>query len=158
LSKSGVSTGFSINSFINQEEKTESVESVPQISTEKLPTNHFTDTDLQNEWNNLLKQLRQKDPVVFNAIKPFKLIKKDENIVQISFPSDSAKLEFDKISIEFFNHFKHKVNNHSIEFQFKKDYENLKTEIMTKRKIFEKFVEKNPLLKDLDDLMRFDLS
>ncbi|WP_245168910.1 hypothetical protein [Chryseobacterium sp. RR2-3-20] len=158
MSKSGVSTGFSINSFINQEEKTESVESVPQISTEKLPTNHFTDTDLQNEWNNLLKQLRQKDPVVFNAIKPFKLIKKDENIVQISFPSDSAKLEFDKISIEFFNHFKHKVNNHSIEFQFKKDYENLKTEIMTKRKIFEKFVEKNPLLKDLDDLMRFDLS
>jgi len=158
LSKSGVSTGFSINSFINQEEKTESVESVPQISTEKLPTNHFTDTDLQNEWNNLLKQLRQKDPVVFNAIKPFKLIKKDENIVQISFPSDSAKLEFDKISIEFFNHFKHKVNNHSIEFQFKKDYENLKTEIMTKRKIFEKFVEKNPLLKDLDDLMKFDLS
>ncbi|WP_312089766.1 hypothetical protein [Chryseobacterium sp.] len=158
MSKSGVSTGFSINSFINQEEKTESVESVPQISTEKLPTNHFTDTDLQNEWNNLLKQLRQKDPVVFNAIKPFKLIKKDENIVQISFPSDSAKLEFDKISIEFFNHFKHKVNNHSIEFQFKKDYENLKTEIMTKRKIFEKFVEKNPLLKDLDDLMKFDLS
>jgi len=158
LSKSGVSTGFSINSFINKEEKTESVESVPQISTEKLPTNHFTDTDLQNEWNNLLKQLRQKDPVVFNAIKPFKLIKKDENIVQISFPSDSAKLEFDKISIEFFNHFKHKVNNHSIEFQFKKDYENLKTEIMTKRKIFEKFVEKNPLLKDLDDLMKFDLS
>ncbi|UOE39313.1 hypothetical protein [Chryseobacterium oryzae] len=158
MSKSGVSTGFSINSFINKEEKTESVESVPQISTEKLPTNHFTDTDLQNEWNNLLKQLRQKDPVVFNAIKPFKLIKKDENIVQISFPSDSAKLEFDKISIEFFNHFKHKVNNHSIEFQFKKDYENLKTEIMTKRKIFEKFVEKNPLLKDLDDLMKFDLS
>lgn len=158
MSKSGVSTGFSINSFINKEEKTESVETVPQISTEKLPTNHFTDTDLQNEWNNLLMQLRQKDPVVFNAIKPFKLIKKDENIVQISFPSDSAKLEFDKISIEFFNHFKHKVNNHSIEFQFKKDYENLKTEIMTKRKIFEKFVEKNPLLKDLDDLMKFDLS
>ncbi|KFF01063.1 hypothetical protein IX39_10720 [Chryseobacterium formosense] len=106
----------------------------------------------------LLKQLRQKDPVVFNAIKTFKFTKIDEKIIQISYPSDSAKNEFDKISIEFFNHFKHKVNNHSIEFQFKKDHENLKIEIVTKKKIFEKFIEKNPLLKDLDDLMKFDLS
>lgn len=29
---------------------------------------------------------------------------------------------------------------------------------MTTKKIFEKFVEMNPLLKDLDDLMKFDLS
>ncbi|MCS3529282.1 hypothetical protein M2373_000643 [Chryseobacterium sp. JUb7] len=29
---------------------------------------------------------------------------------------------------------------------------------MTKRKVFEKFIEKNPLLKDLDDLMKFDLT
>lgn len=106
----------------------------------------------------MLKNLKQKDPVVFSAIKAFKLIKVDEKKIQISFPSDSAKNEFDKISIEFFNHFKHKVNNHSIEFEFKKDHENLKIEIMTTRKIFEKFVEKNPLLKDLDDLMKFDLS
>lgn len=50
------------------------------------------------------------------------------------------------------------MHNHSIEFQFKKDHENLKIEVMTKKKIFEKFIEMNPLLKDLDDLMRFDLS
>ena len=106
----------------------------------------------------LLRQLRTKDPVVFNAIKPFKLAKIDEKIIEISYPSDSAKNEFDKISIEFFNHFKHKVHNHSVEFKFKKDQENLKIEILTKRKIFEKFVEKNPLLKDLDDLMKFDLT
>lgn len=34
----------------------------------------------------------------------------------------------------------------------------IKKEIMTKRKIFEKFAEINPLLKDLDDLMKFDLT
>ncbi len=105
-----------------------------------------------------MKNLRLKDPVVFNAIKAFKLTKIEEKIILISYPSDSAKNEFDKISIEFFNHFKHKVNNHSIDFQFKKDHENLKIEVVTKKKIFEKFVEMNPLLKDLDDLMKFDLS
>lgn len=158
LSKTSISSGFSINSFLNKEDKTESTEVTDHSVSEKLPEQHFTETDLQNEWNILLKNLRLKDPVVFNAIKAFKLTKIGEKIIQISYPSDSAKNEFDKISIEFFNHFKHKVNNHSIDFQFKKDHENLKIEVVTKKKIFEKFVEMNPLLKDLDDLMKFDLS
>lgn len=126
--------------------------------TEDLPKNHFTDTDLQAEWNLLLKQLQKKNVFVFNAVKSFKLEKKDENLIQVLFPSDSAKTEFDKISGEFFNHFKTKVHNYSIEIEYKRDFENLKVEVLTKRKIYEKFIEKNPLLKDLDDLMRFDLT
>jgi DNA polymerase-3 subunit gamma/tau len=34
----------------------------------------------------------------------------------------------------------------------------MKKEVITKRKIFERFVEINPVLKDLDDLMKFDLT
>ena len=158
LSRPNISSSFSINSFLNKEEKTEDKENTVITNTGNLPEHHFTDTDIQTEWNILLNNLRAKDPVVFNAIKAFKLTKIDEKIIEISYPSDSAKGEFDKISIEFFNHFKHKVHNHSIEFQFKKDHEKLKIEIMTTKKIFEKFVEMNPLLKDLDDLMKFDLS
>lgn len=128
------------------------------ISQQHLPEHHFTETDLQTEWNILLKQLQAKDPFVFNAIKTFRLIKIDEKNIQVLYPSDSAKVEFDKISTAFFNHFKHKVNNHTIGISYKKDHENLKIEVMTKKKIFEKFVEINPLLKDLDDLMKFDLT
>jgi DNA polymerase-3 subunit gamma/tau len=106
----------------------------------------------------MLKQLQKKDPFVFNAVKTFKMFKKDEHHIMVSYPSDSAKVEFDKISGEFFNHFRRKVHNYSIEIEYKRDFENLKVEVMTKRKIFEKFIEKNPLLKDLDDLMRFDLT
>jgi hypothetical protein len=126
--------------------------------TDNLPKNHFTETDLQMEWNLLLKQLRTNDPFVFNAVKAFKLVKLDEHIVQVLYPSDSAKVEFDKISGDFFNHFKRKVHNYSIEIEFKRDYENLKIEVVTKKKVFEKFMEINPLLKDLDDLMKFDLT
>jgi len=110
------------------------------------------------EWNLMLKQLQKKDSFIFNAVKTFKMFKSDENQITVSYPSDSAKVEFDKISGEFFNHFKRKVHNYSIEIEYKRDFENLKVEVMTKRKIFEKFTEKNPLLKDLDDLMRFDLT
>ncbi|MCA6066085.1 hypothetical protein JI747_002775 [Chryseobacterium sp. RG1] len=157
LSKRPSSSGFSINSFLNKEEKIEVDENVA-VKTENLPQNHFTDTDLQAEWNLMLKQLQKKEPFVFNAVKTFKMFKKDENHIMVSYPSDSAKVEFDKISGEFFNHFRRKVHNYSIEIEYKRDFENLKVEVMTKRKIFEKFIEKNPLLKDLDDLMRFDLT
>jgi len=157
LSKRPSSSGFSINSFLNQEEKVEVDENVA-VKTENLPQNHFTDTDLQMEWNLMLKQLQKKNSFIFNAVKTFKMFKSGEHQITVSYPSDSAKVEFDKISGEFFNHFKRKVHNYSIEIEYKRDFENLKVEVMTKRKIFEKFTEKNPLLKDLDDLMRFDLT
>lgn len=157
LSRPGISSGFSINSFLTKEEKVETTEDIV-VRTENLPQNHFTDTDLQVEWKIMLKQLQVKNNFVFNAVKTFKLVKADEHKIKVLFPSDSAKVEFDKISGEFFNHFRRKVQNHTIEVEYERDVENLKIEVVTKRKIFEKFIEKNPILKDLDDLMKFDLT
>lgn len=157
LSRPGISSGFSINSFLNKEDKVEATEDVV-VKTDNLPQNHFTDTDLQTEWKIMLKQLQVKNNFVFNAVKTFKLEKAEEHKIKVLFPSDSAKVEFDKISGEFFNHFKRKIQNHIIEIEYVRDVENLKIEVVTKRKMFEKFIEKNPLLKDLDDLMKFDLT
>ena len=95
--------------------------------------------------------------MIFSAINGFKLSKKDETIIQISYPSESSRAEFEKIQVDFLNHFRHKVNNFKLNFEFKNDV-SLKREVMTKRKLFEKYVEINPLLKDLDDLMKFDFS
>ncbi|MDQ0065038.1 hypothetical protein [Chryseobacterium lathyri] len=157
LSRQGISSGFSINSFLNKEEKVEKEEAVA-VKTEHLPQNHFTETDLQMEWNLMLKQLQKRNSFIFNAVKTFKLIKAGENTIKVLYPSDSAKVEFDKIAGEFFNHFKTKVHNYAIEIDYQRDFDSLKIEVVTKRKIFEKFIEKNPLLKDLDDLMKFDLT
>ncbi|MCT2409356.1 hypothetical protein NZD88_17540 [Chryseobacterium antibioticum] len=157
LSRQGISSGFSINSFLNKEEK-EIKEETVAVRTESLPKNHFTETDLQMEWNLMLKQLQTRSSFIFNAVKAFKLIKSGENTIKVLYPSDSAKVEFDKIAGEFFNHFKTKVHNHAIEVDYQRDFDSLKIEVVTKRKIFEKFIEKNPILKDLDDLMKFDLT
>ncbi len=157
LSRQGITSGFSINSFLNKEEKEVKEETVA-VKTESLPKNHFTETDLQMEWNLMLKQLQKRSSFIFNAVKAFKLVKSGENTIKVLYPSDSAKVEFDKIAGEFFNHFKTKVHNHSIEVDYQRDFDSLKIEVVTKRKIFEKFIEKNPVLKDLDDLMKFDLT
>jgi len=157
LSRPKTSSGFSINSFINREEKQE-VEETIAVKSDHIQEHHFTETDLQAEWNLLLMQLRTKDQFVFNAIKSFKLEKIDEKTILVLYPSESAKVEFDKISGEFFNHFKRKVNNYAITVEYKHDHQNLKIEVLTTKKKFDRFVEINPLLKDLDDLMKFDLT
>jgi DNA polymerase-3 subunit gamma/tau len=153
--KKTVSSEFSISAALNKKEE-EIVEDVVK-KDDDLPDHHFTDKDLQAEWQLFLEDLLNRDQVMYYAVNTLKIIKKDENLVKILYPSDSVKNEFEKIQGEFFNHFKRKVNNYKIEIEFGNDV-SLKKEILTKRKIFEKFVEINPVLKDLDELMRFDLS
>lgn len=122
-----------------------------------MPSQHFSDTDLQNEWRKFLIELQEKDVIVYNAINSFKLKKKDESIVIITYPSESAKVEFDKVRADFFNHLMHIVNNFNITVEFSVDI-TMKKEIITKRKIFDKFAEINPVLKDLDDLFKLDFN
>jgi len=51
----------------------------------------------------------------------------------------------------------HKVSHFNIAVEYKNDV-SLKKEIMTKRKIFDKFAEINPVLKELDEIFKFDLN
>lgn len=132
-------------------------EQVKTDAKEQLPSNHFTETDLHNEWNKFLVEMQSEDIIVYNAISSFKLRKKDENTVEITYPSESAKSEFEKVRGDFFNHFMHKVSHFNIGIEYKNDT-TLKKEIVTKRKIFDKFAELNPVLKDLDDIFKFDLN
>lgn len=146
---------YSISAAL-QKTETEEEQTVSSVK-ENLPSNHFTETDLKSEWQKFLDHLKEKDVLVYNAISSFQLHKKDENIVEITYPSDSAKNEFEKVRADFFNHFMHKVNHFNIVIEYKNDV-SLKKEIITKRKIFDKFAEINPVLRDLDDLFKFDFN
>ena len=112
---------------------------------------------MDREWEIFLKNTLKTNTFLYNAISSFKLEKSDENLVIVKYSSEFAKAEFDRVSPEFFNHFRHKVNNFKFEIDYQTDL-TIKKEVMTKRKIFDKFVKINPLLKDLDDLMKFDLT
>ena len=150
-----ISSEFSIHAALNKKEEEEVHLEIKK--EEELPEHHFSEVDLQREWQFFLNDLQKKDAVLYYAVNTLKLHKKDENLINILYPSDSVKTEFEKIQAEFFNHFKRKVNNYKIEIQYSNDV-TLKKEIVTKRTIFEKFVEINPVLKDLDDLLKLDLS
>ena len=122
-----------------------------------MPDHHFTEKDLQTEWQIFLNDLFIKDQVTYFAVNTAKLHKKEENVVEILYPSDLVKTEFEKIQAQFFIHFKRKVNNYKIEVSYREDKKLIKKQ-ETKRDIFQKYVEINPVLKDLDELMKLDLS
>jgi len=122
-----------------------------------LPSSHWSETDLHKEWQLFLRKLQQEEVLVFNAISSFQLNKKGEDIVEVTYPSESARTEFDKVRAEFFNHFMHKVNHFNIKTEYKLDV-TMKREVMTKRKIFDKFVEINPVLKELDEYFKLDFN
>lgn len=148
---------FSITRKLTVEEEEEK-NTVIQADKQELPNSHFTETDLQTEWKAFLNQIQQKDIVIYNAISGFKVHKEDEDLIRIFYPSDTAKSEFDKVSHDFLNHFRHKVHNYTFRVEYKMDAVNLKKEIVTKRSLFEKYVQINPVLKELDDLFKLDLS
>ncbi len=122
-----------------------------------MPSSHWSETDLHKEWQLFLRKLQQEEVLVFNAISSFQLNKKGEDTVEVTYPSESARTEFDKVRAEFFNHFMHKVNHFNIKTEYKLDV-TMKREVMTKRKIFDKFVEINPVLKELDEYFKLDFN
>ncbi|WP_051230640.1 hypothetical protein [Epilithonimonas caeni] len=156
IAKTNSGSKFSIKAALEKKEEIEK-DKFSEVKDENLPSNHFSQTDIDREWGIFLKNIAKTNTLAYNAINTFKLEKSDEYQITVKYSSETAKGEFDKLSPEFFNHFKHKVNNFKIEIEYQTDL-SIKKEVMTKRKIFEKFVEINPLLKDLDDLMRFDLT
>ncbi|MBU4539058.1 MAG: hypothetical protein KJ689_10820 [Bacteroidetes bacterium] len=112
---------------------------------------------MQKEWQLFLADLKRTEVLIYNAISSFKLQKKGEDIIEVTYPSESAKSEFEKIRGDFFNHFMHKVNHFNLIIEYKNDV-TLKKEIITKRKIFDKFAEINPVLRDLDEIFKFDFN
>lgn len=146
---------FSIQQMLNQQEQEQ--ESEVAVSEEHLPNHHFSDSDLQNEWTLFLGKIRSEDIVLYNAISGFRLVKVDEDTIRIHYPSASAKAEFEAVQGDFFNHFKRKVSHYRLTVDYQMDL-TLKQEILTKRKLFNKMAEKNPLLYELDELFKFDLS
>lgn len=147
----------SVSVFLEETERKKQ-EKINALNQEKnLPENHFSEEKLKEEWQRFLNVLERENPIVYTIINPFVLSKKGENEIEVAYSSDTAKSKFEEIQAEFFNQFKQKVNNFKISVSYKKN-ESLKSEMITTRKKFEKMVEVNPVLKDLEKLMMFEFN
>lgn len=140
-----------------KEKETKKVDT-QETTNDNLPKNSFTDQQLNQEWNTFLVDIGFNDQLTHSAIKGFKLKKIDDERIQITYPSSSAKKEFEKVSGKFLQQLKTKLNNHYIKIDYNMDVKSMRKEVMTKKKMFEELCKKNPLLNDLNEFFKFDLN
>ncbi|QCX54507.1 hypothetical protein FGE20_10750 [Elizabethkingia sp. JS20170427COW] len=108
-------------------------------------------------WEAFLEDLHEEDSIKYSAVKACKLAKKEESKIEVRVPSEIAKSEFESLKKDFLSMFQVKVNNFHVKIKYVKD-ESLHKEIITKRKLFDNFAKVNPVLAELDKIMRFDFS
>jgi len=145
---------FSISAFL---EKKEELSSKNNEKEENLPSDPFSEKQLLEEWNLFLQNLQTKNSHEYSAIKNCKLHKNSDNEIIVKVASEAMKEELRALETIFLSNFTNKVNNFHIKFKYEEN-QTLQREIITKRKLFDRFVEENPILKDLEDLMKFDFS
>lgn len=150
---------FSINESLSQIEKQEDT-AEEEDTEENLPDGHFSDIDVNNEWQVFIKKLARENSVVFYAVQDFILNKTAEHEITVKYGSQSAKAEFEKVSKDFFSHFKHKYKNDRLKVVYEKNEHllNNTSTLLNKKEIFNKMLEINPLLKDLNEIMKFNFN
>lgn len=141
----------------NLDDKAEQKDELLENNTEKLPNHHFSQLDLDKIWSHFLNEIKNQDIVVYSAINNFSFKKISEDTIEVYYPSKSSKDKFLSVEKDFIYQLKHKTQNFSISLDFKLD-PILKQEIITSKNIFDKYVEINPLLKELDQLVKFDFN
>lgn len=124
---------------------------------EDLPKNHFTQVDIDQEWNRFLEGLRNENSIIYHAISGFRIIKEGEDNITVYYSTEAAKSEFDAVHADFFNGLRTKVKNYGFAVNFQRD-QTIRRELITKQKVFDKMVEKNPLIGKLNEIFKFDLS
>ena len=143
------SSAFSISETLNHVDDN-TAEEVVTTSKESLPETEFTQAQIDEWWYRTLRKVEDN-----LTLKTIQLKKGDNHSINVHYPSDYSKSDFQKIEFDFINLLKEKTNNFSIHFNYIKD-QKLVVKQETKREKFNRYVELNPLLKELDDLMRFD--
>ncbi|MHA6697744.1 hypothetical protein [Chryseobacterium sp. A321] len=146
---------FSIEEALDPKQEVKQSEAL--VIEEELPTNHFSQSDVDTHWATFLLQLKKKDNLIYNAIAGFRLVKTGEDTIVVHHASQTARAEFERIQGDFFGPFKKQVHHHKIKVEYQRD-KKLKKEIVTKRTLFEKMATENPVLKEMDAYFKFDLS
>jgi DNA polymerase III, subunit gamma and tau len=143
---------YNIKSYVNKKDENIAgdIESEEEVMDEK-----FTQEELDTYWADFL-QNNQLDSVLLYAISDFVLEKVENNIIKIKYTSESARERFSEIQAQFVSGLKQRIKNNRIVLEFELTSKT-KSSYMSKASIFKEYAEINPLLKELDTVLNFDL-
>ncbi|MBO0323955.1 DNA polymerase III subunit gamma/tau [Muricauda sp. CAU 1633] len=147
-------SGLSLSSI--KAKKAHEQTKTPDVPHEELPSESFTEGDMQQHWDDFVHILEGKGRKILASNLQTDVPKlKNENTIWIELPNNTMKKEVEREQSLMLDHLKQKLNNYSITLHITVNEEVAKKFAFTPQEKYEKLKEKNPAI----DLLRkeFDL-
>ncbi|WP_222983801.1 DNA polymerase III subunit gamma/tau [Flagellimonas meishanensis] len=147
-------SGLSLSS-IKAKKEHENVKA-PNLSKEELPTEPFSEEEMQQHWNDFTQMLNDKGRKILASNFQTDVPKlKNVNTIWIELPNATMKKEVELEQSLMLDYLKQKLNNYSISLQITVNEETAKKFAFTPAEKYQKLKEKNPAI----ELLRkeFDL-
>ena len=128
----------------------------PSIEEENLPSEAFTEAEMQKYWNAYIQKIeRQGKKIMASNLQTDAPKLKDETTIWLEFPNGTMKKEVEREQGPLLTYLRENLKNHSIELKISVNEESAKKYAFTPEEKYEKLREKNPAI----DLLRkeFDL-
>lgn len=130
-----------------QEMKKELVANQP--SPENLPTNDFTEEEMQAVWNDYAAIVEEEGKYNLLSHLSMGVPKLEGSIIHLEFPNDTIRVEVERAKFELLGFLREKLQNYDISLSIEVNETAVKRYAYTTREKFEKLKEKNPLIDTL---------
>lgn len=128
------------------------------IDVSNLPTEEFTETQMQDAWNAYIIKLNKKGQKNMASIIGIDIPKlRDGNKLAIEFPNHTMKVELERAKGPLLDFIRRKLNNYDIELRIEVNEKAEKKYAYSTEDKYRKLLEKNPLLEKLRKTFDLDL-
>ena len=150
-------SGLSLKSI--QQKKAHQIKQMDvEIKEEDLPSDSFTQDQLNNCWDIFVDKLEKKGRYNLAAILKIDTPKlTDDDVIQLDFPNSTNKIEVERNQFNLLQFLRKSLNNFNIRLEISVNEAMDKKYAYTAEDKYAKFLEKNPALETLKQTFNLDL-
>ena len=145
----------SINSIIENRNKTKKVNIIEEVDPEKMPKTSFTPDDLEGKWARFCHETKKagKDSLYATLVKRKPKLG-DNHSIELIIDNKVQEDYIGSIKPDLMEFLRTELNNYSIQLNLKIEVDTEEKSLYTGKEKFEKMMEKNPHLKTLQNKLK----
>lgn len=150
-------SGLSLKSI--QQKKAHQIKQMDvEIKEEDLPSDSFTQDQLNEYWDTFVDKLEKKGKYNLAAILKIDTPKlTDDDVIQLEFPNSTNKIEVERNQFDLLQFLRKSLNNFNIRLEISVNEPMVKKYAYTAEDKYAKLLEKNPALETLKQTFNLDL-
>ncbi|MCT8340173.1 DNA polymerase III subunit gamma/tau [Flavobacteriaceae bacterium TK19130] len=122
---------------------------VNQPAAENLPTDDFTEKDMQTAWAKYAKRVEADGQFNLLSHLTMGVPRLEGSLIHLVFPNQTIKVEVERAKYELLGFLRKELNNYDVDLSIEVNETEVKRYAYTPRERFEKLKERNPLIEKL---------